>query len=198
MPGRPRKAEPEVALKAAMHAFWAKGYEATSMSDLTQATGLHKASLYQTFGDKRGLFISALRLHLDNMAAIQRHYIGRETNPYKALKKAMSKSLAHCGENRGCLAVNSLIEIAPYDDEVDRLLKQYQTRLSNSLARLIDEGKRTRRIPASINSREAVRMIVVFTQGLLTNMAGGMSVKRARELLHDYLELLLRPRKPRS
>ena len=51
MAGRPRKAEPEVALAAAMSAFWEKGYEGTSMSDLTEATGLHKASLYKTFGD---------------------------------------------------------------------------------------------------------------------------------------------------
>ena len=48
MAGRPRKAEPEVALAAAMSAFWEKGYEGTSMSDLTEATGLHKASLYKS------------------------------------------------------------------------------------------------------------------------------------------------------
>ena len=47
MAGRPRKAEPQVALAAAMNAFWEKGFEATSMSDLTEATGLHKASLYK-------------------------------------------------------------------------------------------------------------------------------------------------------
>ena len=63
MAGRPRKAEPEVALAAAMNAFWEKGYESTSMSDLTEATGFHKASLYKTFGDKHHLFFSALKLY---------------------------------------------------------------------------------------------------------------------------------------
>ena len=72
MAGRPRKAQPEVALAAAMNAFWAKGYEATSMSDLTEATGLHKASLYQTFGDKHQLFVSALKLYFTKTTKAQK------------------------------------------------------------------------------------------------------------------------------
>ena len=72
MAGRPRKAEPQVALAAAMNAFWEKGFEATSMSDLTEATGLHKASLYKTFGDKHQLFVSALKLYFDKTAEAQK------------------------------------------------------------------------------------------------------------------------------
>ena len=49
--GRPREFDEEAALEAAMDAFWAKGYEATSMADLCNCTGLHKGSLYQAFGD---------------------------------------------------------------------------------------------------------------------------------------------------
>ncbi|MDD9890027.1 MAG: helix-turn-helix domain containing protein [Gammaproteobacteria bacterium] len=72
MAGRPRKAEPDVALAAAMNAFWAKGYESTSMSDLTEATGLHKASLYQSFGDKHQLFGSALKLYFAKTGTAQK------------------------------------------------------------------------------------------------------------------------------
>ena len=50
-----------------MHAFWARGYEATSMTDLIAATGLHKGSLYQAFGDKHSLFVGALKRYLETM-----------------------------------------------------------------------------------------------------------------------------------
>ena len=59
--GRPREFDEEAALEAAMDAFWAKGFEATSMTDLCNCTGLHKGSLYQAFGDKHTLFLKALK-----------------------------------------------------------------------------------------------------------------------------------------
>ena len=52
-------------LDAALQAFWEKGYEATSLNDLLEATGLARQSLYNTFGDKRGLFLASLRRYAD-------------------------------------------------------------------------------------------------------------------------------------
>ena len=63
--GRPREFDEEVVLTAAMEAFWRKGFEATSLVDLTKATGLNKASLYRVFGDKHQLFMSALKNYSD-------------------------------------------------------------------------------------------------------------------------------------
>ena len=123
MAGRPRKAEPEVALTAAMNAFWTKGYEATSMSDLTEATGLHKASLYQTFGDKHQLFVSALKLYFTKTAKAQKDSRNGEENPIKAIKASVDSTIDQCAQGKGCLAVNSLIEVAPFDSEIDRILK---------------------------------------------------------------------------
>ena len=68
MVGRPRQFDVDQTLDAAMRAFWARGYEATSMADLMAATGLHKGSLYQAFGDKHALFIEALKRYLGEMA----------------------------------------------------------------------------------------------------------------------------------
>jgi len=55
----------EQVLDAALHAFWRKGYEATTLSDLLEATGLARQSLYNTFGDKRALFLASLRRYAD-------------------------------------------------------------------------------------------------------------------------------------
>ena len=59
--GRPREVDEDAVLEAARDAFWQKGYEATSLADLCQCTGLHKGSLYQSFGDKHALFMRALQ-----------------------------------------------------------------------------------------------------------------------------------------
>ena len=195
MAGRPRKAEPEVALAAAMNAFWTKGYEATSMSDLTEATGLHKASLYQTFGDKYQLFVSALKLYFTKTANAQKDSRNGEENPIKAIKASVDSTIDQCAQGKGCLAVNSLIEVAPFDSEIDRILKQFRQRLDKHLASLVDEAKKKKLVAKSIDTKEAVRLISVFLHGLSANMASGMSANKARGLLHDQLDLVLAPRK---
>ncbi|MCH2324251.1 MAG: TetR/AcrR family transcriptional regulator [Pseudomonadales bacterium] len=195
MAGRPRKAEPEVALVAAMNAFWTKGYEATSMSDLTEATGLHKASLYQTFGDKHQLFVSALKLYFNKTAKAQKDSRNGEENPIKAIKASVDSTIDQCAQGKGCLAVNSLIEVAPFDAEIDRILKQFRQRLDKHLASLVDEAKKKKLVAKSIDTKEAVRLISVFLHGLSANMASGMSANKARGLLHDQLDLVLAPRK---
>ena len=191
MAGRPRKAEPEVALTAAMNAFWSRGYEATSMSDLTAATGLHKASLYQTFGDKHALFVSALKLYFDKTTAAQSDSHNGETNPLNVLRNSVTTTIEQFAEGKGCLAVNSLIEVAPFDAEIDKILKQFRQRLDRKLMRLVDAAKATGQVLATVDSRDAVRLITVFMHGLSANMASGMSAAKARTLLHEQLDLVL-------
>src|SRR5438270_12567635 len=60
IPGRPREFDADVALEQAMRLFWLKGYLGTSVSDLTEALGISRASLYAAFGNKDELFLAAL------------------------------------------------------------------------------------------------------------------------------------------
>ncbi len=66
--GRLRSFDEHTVVAAASTAFTDLGYQATSVDDLLQATGLHRGSLYQAFGSKRGLFLTALRAHLPALA----------------------------------------------------------------------------------------------------------------------------------
>jgi AcrR family transcriptional regulator len=63
--GRPRSFDREAALEAAMAVFWEKGYEAASISDLTEAMGVNPPSLYAAFGDKEKLFLAAVDRYLE-------------------------------------------------------------------------------------------------------------------------------------
>ena len=62
MTGRPREFDRDTALQSAVDAFWRRGYEATSVADLVAATGVNRASMYDTFGNKRELFIEVQNL----------------------------------------------------------------------------------------------------------------------------------------
>jgi len=66
---RPKEFNPDDALDHAMHVFWHKGYEATSMEDLLAAMHLNRGSLYDTFGDKRQLFLKALDRYCQGIVA---------------------------------------------------------------------------------------------------------------------------------
>src|ERR1700722_9233553 len=66
--GRPISFDKDAALEAAMLLFWERGYEGTSMADLTQAMGLSPSSIYAAFGDKRALFSLAVKLYMDSRA----------------------------------------------------------------------------------------------------------------------------------
>src|ERR1041384_4755004 len=67
--GRPRAYEPEVALARALDVFWKEGFAATSLDDLSAATGMNRPSLYGAFGDKRALYIKSYRSYRDEARA---------------------------------------------------------------------------------------------------------------------------------
>ncbi len=165
------------------------------MSDLAAATGLHKGSLYQTFGDKHALFVSALQLYFNETFDALKNSRNGEPDPYEALKISLDCSIDRFVKGKGCLAVNTVIELAAHDVEIDKILKQFRQRLDKQLARLVDEAKASKRISKHVQTREAVRMIGVFLNGLCTHMASGMSANKARGLLHEQLDLVLSPRK---
>src|SRR5262250_3383868 len=67
--GRPRAYDPEIALQRATESFWRAGYAATSLDDLSAATGMNRPSLYGAFGDKRELYIKSYRRYREDARA---------------------------------------------------------------------------------------------------------------------------------
>ena len=114
-------------LENAMNAFWASGYEATSMSDLVAATGINRGSIYAAFDDKHHLFIRALK-HYDQTHRIEHLQQLCEQHAPKESIIAAFESAAKIPENntqpRGCLLVNTALELSPHDPEVRRFVNQ--------------------------------------------------------------------------
>lgn len=119
--GRPRSFDRDAALDAAVLVFWEKGYDGTSLTDLTTAMGINRPSLYATYGNKRELFIhaidryaathgsrafSALRLEPDNRTAVEEFF-----------KATIDCALAE-GTPRGCLINTVATDAAESDPEL--------------------------------------------------------------------------------
>src|ERR1700675_3846645 len=77
--GRPREFDTDAAMEKAMRLFWAKGYEGTSVADLTGTLGISRPSLYAAFGDKQSLFRAALERYAAGPAGYVATALGKPT-----------------------------------------------------------------------------------------------------------------------
>lgn len=175
-------------LEAAQQAFWRKGYEATSLSDLLEATGLARQSLYNTFGDKHGLFVASLRRYVDRSVAVFSKTL--ETGPVRtAIRRALEEIINTVNRECGCFLVNSATEMMPHDVEVARLVASALAGQERVFAEALRRGVREGELnltPRRID--QTARFLVSTLQGLQ------VMVKATRDTaaLQDALAVALR------
>lgn len=163
-------------LGRAMQIFWVHGYEATSMQDLVDCTGINRGSLYATFGDKRTLFLAALRMYDEKMrrkllAGIEARYEPRDAIRHMFL--AFAANVSESGGNRGCFLTNTALELASHDPEVAEIVAHSQKEIEAFFARMIKTGKARGEIAARVNPAETAR-------GLLASLIGLAVLSRSR------------------
>lgn len=189
--GRPRSFDEEEVLLAVMNVFWEKGYEGTSMSDILAATGLHKGSIYQTFGDKHSLFTRALRAYIDNMRRNMKRLLGEARSALEGLRSVLYDHIdlgaSSKGGHRGCLALNSLVETAQHDPEVMKILRSaFQMRV-----KLITEGviraQADGDLRADWKAERITRLLMAGEAGLLVQLKGPVITKQAKAMIDDLL-----------
>ena len=195
MVGRPREFDPEIVLDAAMQAFWAKGYKATSLSDLMEATGLHKGSLYQAFGDKHTLFIQALKRYLSDMRRMKSEQFAQAPTPLDGIRAVTHGMLdiadGDCTCPRGCLAINTLVELAPHDPEVQEVLSDHIQRMRGSFAEAVARGQEAGQIRTDRSPEEITALMMTFMLGLGTSLRGHLSKDEAHKLLDAQFEAVV-------
>ena len=158
------------ALTKAMQAFWARGYEATSIQDLVGCMGINRGSLYATFGDKRGLFIQALR-HYD---AVHREawiaaLLDRAGTPKQAILDAFEGVIATVledGRRDGCLLVNTALELSPHDEEIAAIVGQALREMEDFFRRMIEAGQAAGDIPRHVEPVETAQSLLSLFIGL--------------------------------
>ena len=142
---RPREFDEARVKEALMKVFWEKGYEATSMQDLVDSTGLLKGSLYGAFGDKQALYMIALA-HYDQtriqagIDMLNGEGSGREK--IAGLFDSVIESARTGVFAGGCLLCNASIEMAPVDTAVENSVKATIRRLQAAITTAIEMATR--------------------------------------------------------
>jgi len=191
---RPREFDVDEVLQAAMEAFWRRGYEATSLADLMAAMRLQKGSIYKAFGDKHTLFLKALQRYLDEMYASQRARLTGAASPKAAIAAWLEQLIATApaeGQScRGCLAVNTLVELGPHDEGARRALEAHFERLRELLSEQIRRGQDLGEFRRDVDATQFARLLTTLVSGLLSGIKGVMGAAEARELARTTLQLM--------
>lgn len=185
---RPQEFDTTETLRESMRVFWRKGYEATSMTELLDATGLSKSSLYSTFGSKRELFLTAFDLYRDERARDMHRVLGQGiARPAIAAFFEMIVADACSNDPKGCMSINQAVEMAPHDPEVrSRVLADFKL-IENALAQAIRRGRKDGSINNGRSAPDLAKLLLLLFPGLQVMARAGFEQAR----LDDWLRILL-------
>lgn len=174
---RPRSFNEQEVLDKAMQCFWKKGYESTSISDLEEATGISRISIYNSFKDKEGLFL-----------AVQNKY---HNVAYEFINQSLSdpdldliihffdccvapQKSAQTPSGLGCMMVNTVLDVHNIGDSILKNVKSYREMLTNIFQRYLQQCQQAGKIKSELDSEK----LAAF---LLASMWGAMAVTRLYE-----------------
>jgi len=185
--GRPREFDIEEALAAALRVFWEKGYDGASLTDLTEAMGITRPSLYAAFGNKEALFKRALDLYETEKLAYVRRALDAPTARGVAQRLLEGAIETVTGECPGCLGVIVSVSCgsteSPIQQDIRARAQSARAAMVERMQRAIDEGDFT--LPVSADAM--TQYLLAVLQGLAVQAGTGAS----REQLQQVAEATL-------
>lgn len=175
-------------LAGAAEAFWRKGYDATSVAELEAATTLGRGSLYNAFGDKRGLFLAALRHYADTVAAPARAHLEAEDarEGVRAMLTAIVERMDEPERPRGCLLTNTCLAASGAPD-VEAFVRAAFGGMQEALEAAVARARRAGQVSETADPRALARFYSAVAQSLgVMHRAGA-----GREALEDVVEIAL-------
>lgn len=168
---RTREFDTEAAVGRAMELFWSRGYEATSVRDLTEHLGIGQGSLYAAFGDKDGLYRAALEHYRTTLAAAALRSLEQGADARSAIRTMLTERvrLAVEQDGRGCLVVNAACERLPADPSIRRMVRDVQDASRDALAEVLRVAIERGEIPAQHDPHTLAAFLVTFLNGLLVS-----------------------------
>ncbi len=188
--GRPREFDEEKVLQSAMDAFWRKGYEATSLSDLCACTGLNKGSLYQSFGDKHSLFMRALEHYSETEFRHVASVVFQSESPLENIRAVMHNVVDHTNDDCGCLMINSLVELAPHDPVVLEALQKLRDERLRMMSDLVQKAIDAGEIKSGETAHELAVRLMVTLAGIAATVKGFMTIEQAHEVVDGAVSAL--------
>ena len=190
---RTKEFDKEAILDKAVDLFWYKGYNGSSMQDVVDKLGLSRSSLYDTFGDKRQLYLAALERYRIQAAAGLINMVDASKNTMKSLEKIFDMLANNSFTDRlprGCFMVNSAVELAPHDKDIDKIVRENMLDIENAFFRLIKKGQESGEISADSDARAMARFLFNSISGLRVAAKSGVEKKVYKDIVKITLNAI--------
>ena len=188
-PGRPREFCADQALAAALRVFWSKGYEGASLSDLTEAMGISRPSLYAAFGNKEALFRKALDLYEREKFAFMRAALDAPTSRgvAEAVLRGALDSQTENNDRRGCLFVTHSVpcgtgaEVARIEVVARRAVAE------EALLRRFERAKVEHDLPETVDALDLAQYLFAVVQGMAVQAGSGVPREQLERMVRTAL-----------
>ena len=181
---RPKEFDRETALREAIQVFCDGGFEGTSTDDLLRGMGISRQSMYDTFGDKRALYLEALRHYITERVANQIRILSAAASALKGLEATLNAAaIAGTKEgSSGCMGLGAISEFGRSDHEIASLIDTAERTLQSALLHRIDEGKSRGEISADVDTRAATDFLSATFSAIKLAARGGASPQNLRNI----------------
>lgn len=181
---RPREFVEAVVLQAAIDCFWQRGYEATSVRDLSVKMGISAPSLYNAYGDKRRLYVRALEYYLDKSARALIKQLECSLPPKQAVRRFIEEIIDDSvsdPKRRGCFLVNSALDLAPHDRKLRAFIASCFDEIEDFFRRSIEAAQAQGQVPKGRSAKDLARLFL----GVLLGVRVVARSRPERPLLED-------------
>jgi AcrR family transcriptional regulator len=187
--GRPRAFDADEALDQALRVFWERGYEGAALSDLTEAMGINRPSLYAAFGNKESLFRKALDRYTERQAVHVRDALDQPTA--RAAAERMLCGAADVstrpGCPTGCLSLQGGLAMGEDAVATRERLADWRRTGEAGLRDRFERAKAEGDLPAHVDAADLAKFVVLVAQGISVQAADGVG----REQLHRMVDIAL-------
>jgi TetR/AcrR family transcriptional repressor of nem operon len=179
----------EEVLGRAVRAFWAKGYEATSMEALLGQMGIQKGSFYATFRSKHDVLMEALR-HYNKERFNWFEKLARQYPPLEALERHFDEILEESKEKLGCFLMNTALELAPHDKAVKQVVRKTLEAHEGFYQKLLSKAQADGDLPPDYDTRRAATVLIGLLFGMRVLSRAGMPHSAVRTLRDEAVATL--------
>ena len=182
----------EETLNKAMQVFWQKGYKATSMRDLVKEMGIQPGSIYNTFGDKHSLFLEALQHYGEVVTTNAIKILERDASPLENLQIFFNDIISRPFDKKckGCLLVNSVVELSPHDSETAEIVKKIMQKIETAFYNCLKKAQECGEIPEEKNVSALSKYFASSTHGLLVTGKSNASQDEMQDVVNVIFESL--------
>lgn len=182
---RPREFDRDEALVKARDAFWARGYEGTSMADLVSALGIASARIYAAFGSKEDLFREAIGLYEAREGGFVDRVVGEETTAYEAVRRILHEAVetyTRPGKPLGCMVVTAATNCAAGNSGLQDWLAERRHRQTATIAQRLERARHEGEFAEDVDVERLADYLTAIMHGLSVQARDGVPAERLTAL----------------